>query len=211
MRTPKHLTRVLVAVVLLAGLVALVPAVRHAVLRAAGGVLVISDPVDAADVGVITESGEGDEIELADLFQRRVFPRVLILAPSPTAVDVELRRRGAHHEDFFVLTLTQLGVPASAIQVIDAGEGGTNESALALAAWTRQHPSRVLVVIDPTHARRYRRTLLRAWPAGAEPPRVTWSRHALFRPEDWWRSRRTLREGLFELEKLAWDYASHPF
>jgi len=35
--------------------------------------------------------------------------------------------------------------------------------------------------------------------------------YAMFRAEDWWRSRTTLREGLVELQKLALDYARHPW
>lgn len=203
--------RALAGLALIVIVVAIVPAARRAVLQSAGGVLVVSDPDAPADVGVMTESGEGDEIGLSDLYQRHAFSRVLVLAPSPNAVDLELKKRGVRIEDRVLSTLRQLGVPPSAITTIDAGEGGTNDSARALADWARDHPSRVVVVISPTHARRYRRTLLRVWPAGVAAPRITWSPHALFRADDWWQSRRTLREGLFELEKLAWDYVSHPF
>ena len=203
--------RLLALTIVLAVIIAVVPAARRAVLQRVGAVLVVSDPDAPADVGVMTESGEGDEIGVSDLYQRHAFSRVLVLAPSPDSVDLELKTRGVHLEDRALSALRQLGVPSSAITTIDAGEGGTNDSARALADWARDHPSRVLVVISPTHARRYRRTLLRVWPAGVTPPRVTWSPHALFRSDDWWQSRRTLREGLFELEKLAWDYVTHPF
>jgi hypothetical protein len=203
--------RTLIAIVVIAGALALVPPARHAALRAAGGFLVVSDPETPADVGVMTESGEGDEIGLSDLYQRHAFSRVLVLMPAPNAVDLELKQRGVQVEDRVVSTLRQLGVPPSAITTLDAGEGGTNDSARALAEWVRDRPSRILVVISPTHARRYRRTLLRVWPPGVAAPRIAWSPHALFHADDWWQSRRTLREGLFELEKLAWDYVTHPF
>lgn len=199
------------AALVLAVALALVPSVRHAALRSAGGVLVVGDAVEPADVGVMTESGEAGEIEVSELYRRRVFARVLVLVPSPTDVDLELARRGVHREDLILTTLRQLGVPDAAVTTVEAGEGGTNDSARALADWVRGHPSRVLLVVSPTHARRYRRTLLRLWPEGVPPPRVTWPRHALFRSENWWRSRRTLRDGLFEWEKLAWDYVTHPF
>jgi hypothetical protein len=192
-------------------IVAVVPAARRAALQWMGGVLVVSDPEAPADVGVMTESGEGDEIGLSDLYQRHAFSRVLVLVPAPNTVDLELKKRGVHVEDRVLSTLRQLGVPSAAIMTLDAGEGGTNDSARALADWARDHPSRLLLVISPTHARRYRRTLLRVWPSGVAAPRIAWSPHALFHADDWWQSRRTLREGLFELEKLAWDYVTHPF
>ena len=199
----------LVAIVL--GLAAF-PSARHAILRAIGGLLVIDEAnvMERADVGVMTESGEAGELEVSDRFHQNVFPHVLVLTPSPTEADRELDRRGVHIEDLTQTRLRRLGVPDSAVTTIEAGEGGTTETTQALAAWVREHPFRVLVIISPSHARRYRRTLLRVWPPNAPLPRVTYPRHNLFHAEDWWQSRRTLREGLFELEKLAWDYVTHP-
>lgn len=192
-------------------LLALVPPVRRGALRATAGLLIVSDPIEAADVGVMTESGQAVELEMSDLYLQHVVPRVLVLAPAQDAVARELARRGVHREDLMVTTLVQLGVPATAITTVEAGEGGTTESTRALAAWALTHPSRILIVVDPTHARRYRRTLMRAWPAGVQPPRVTYPRANLFRAEDWWVSRRTRRDGIVELARLAWDYLWHPW
>jgi len=109
-------------------------------------------------------------------------------------------------------TLIQLGIPGAAIIDLPTGDGGTTESTAALAEWARAHPGqRVLVVVGPSHGRRYRRALRRVWPAGRPEPRVVITRYALFRADDWWQSRTTLREGLVELEKLALDYARHPW
>lgn len=188
-----------------------IPSVRHGALRAAGSLLVLSDPVEPVDLGVMTESGEAGELEVSDLYHRGVFAKVMVLTPEPTPVDRELDRRGVHREDVTLSTLVQLGVPRSAIITVPAGEGGTTESTEALATWVRTQPSRVLVVVSTTHARRYRRALLRVWPGGAPPPRVTYPRASSFRADDWWAARRTRREGLVELEKLALDYLQHPW
>ena len=201
----------LVGTVALIVLLGLLPPVRHAVLRSMGGLLIVSAPVEAADVGVITESGQAGELEMSDLYRERVVPHVLVLKPAPDSVTRELARRGAPRDGLVVTTLIQLGVPAGAITTIDAGEGGTTESALALSTWVRDHPSRALLVIDPTHARRYRRTLMRSWPAGVQPPRVTVPRANPFRAEDWWVSRRTRRDGVVQLASLAWDVSWHPW
>jgi uncharacterized SAM-binding protein YcdF (DUF218 family) len=108
--------------------------------------------------------------------------------------------------------LLQLGVPKDVIIEIPAGEGGTTESTAALSAWARAHPEkRVLVVVGPSHGRRYRRALRRAWPDGQRAAAVVTTPYSLFHADDWWRSRTTLREGLVELEKLALDYAQHPW
>ena len=112
----------------------------------------------------------------------------------------------AQRENLTVSTLVQLGVPPEAITTVEAGEGGTTDTTRALAAWAREHPSRVVVVVATTHARRYRRALLRVWPDEVPRPLVTYPRDNPFKPEDWWTSRRTLRDGIFELQKLAGDY-----
>ena len=197
-------------------LVAAIPAVRHTALRWLGGALIARDSVDTGDVVAISESGDdrefqAAEIEAADLYQRHAFARVMVLLPSPGEMDDELARRGVRIENPVLATLRQLGVPAGALTLVEAGEGGTTESTRALAAWAHDHPSRIVVIIGAAHSRRYRRTLARTWPSGVPPPRVTFPARTPFRAGDWWRSRRTLRDGLFELEKLAWDFVSHPW
>ena len=69
----------------------------------------------------------------------------------------------------------------------------------------------MLVVVGPSHGRRYRRALRRAWPEGNVAPVVVTTPYALFRADDWWQSRTTVREGLVEFEKLVLDYARHPW
>ena len=206
-----RLIRILLALAGTSLLSAVVPPFRTRTLQAIGGLLIASDPIAPADIAVMTESGEAGELEIIDLYHDHVMPRVMVLTPAPTRADRELIRRGVHREDVVVRTLVQLGMPPAAIATVAAGEGGTTESTEALAAWVASHPSRVLVVVDPTHARRYRRTLRRLWPVHVPLPQIRYPRANPFRAEDWWESRRTRRDGLFELQKLAWDYLRHPW
>ena len=209
-----RLIRVLLALACAALLIAVVPPLRTRTLQAIGGLLIVSDPTEPADIAVMvanTESGEAGELEIIDLYHDRVMPRVMVLTPAPTKADQELMRRGVRRENVLVRTLVQLGMPPTAITTIEAGEGGTTESTEALAAWVASHPSRVLVIVNPTHARRYRRALQRVWPAHVPVPQIRYPRLNPFHAEDWWESRRTLRDGLFELQKLAWDYLRHPW
>jgi uncharacterized SAM-binding protein YcdF (DUF218 family) len=193
-------------------LLALLPWSRHAALVLAGRALISGDPVAPADVGVVTETGgEEGEIELSDLYHAKVFPRILILVPTPSPGQRELERRGVHIDDRTVSALVQLGVPRDAIETVDAGEGGTTESSQALADWVRIHPAKVLIIVNPSHARRYQRRVRRIWPANAPPPSVVYPRSDSFRPETWWVERRTLRMGTFELQKLTWDYLRYPW
>ena len=195
---------------------AAIPAARRTVLRAVGSALVVADPIEAADAVVISESGgawelQAAEIDASDLVRQRQVRQVVVMKAAPDAIDDELTRRGVHLESQVIATLRQLGVPAEAIVTLEAGEGGTVESTRALAAWVRAHPSRVVVIIGAAHARRYRRTLLRVWPADVHAPRVMFPQRTPFTIDAWWTTRRTLREGLFEFQKLLWDYVSHPW
>ncbi len=209
-----RLARAGVALLAVGLIVAAVPKARARVLQTVGALLVAGDPVAPVDYVAMTESGDGGEADLldvSDLFRKGVASHVLLLMPTPTAADRELSRRGVVHDDIMLAALVQLGVPRTAITTLDAGEGGTTESTQALAAWAADHPSRVLVVVSPSHARRYRRTLRRVWPRNAPAPRVSYPLANPFHAGDWWVSRRTRRDGLFELQKLAWDYLRHPW
>jgi hypothetical protein len=199
------------ALVLIA-VIAIAPA-RRAVLTGMGRALVASDepaPVDFLVMDV--ESGAAGMLMVGDLYRAHRAEGIGVFAPRVTPLDAEIARRGVVLPDVTRDVLVQLGVPAGAIERIPAGEAGTTETTAALGQWARTHPGkRLLVVVGPSHGRRYRRALRRVWPDAQPPPLVVTTPHALFRAEDWWQSRTTLREGLVEFEKLALDYASHPW
>jgi hypothetical protein len=191
-----------------------IPAVRHTVLRGAGQVLVAADDVGPADLLVMdVNSGAPGVLSLADLHHSQPAAMVGIFVAERTRVDQELQRRGIVLPDLALEALAQLGVPRDAIVRIPGGDGGTTETTAALGEWGRRNPGKsVLVVVGPSHGRRFRRALRRAWPEeGAPAPRVVTTPYAMFRSADWWQSRTTLREGLVELQKLALDYARHPW
>jgi hypothetical protein len=198
------------------GVAIAIPALRHTALQMLGAALLASDTIEPGDVAVLSETGGSEEfqaaeLEVSDLYSRRVVSQVILMRPAPDVIDEELARRGVRLESPALATLRQLGVPEAAVVTLDTGEGGTTDSTRALAQWTRAHPSRVIVVIGAAHSRRYRRALLRVWPANAPPPRVMYPQRTAFHADGWWMSRRTLRDGLFELQKLAWDYVRHPW
>ena len=189
-----------------------IPPVRRAALSAVGRHLATSDTPAAADLlAMDVESGFAGAIKIGDLYREHRSPAVGILVPRQTALDEALRSRRIMLPDVMLDVLSQLGIPPHAIVQIPAGEGGTTETTAALAGWSRANPSgRVVVVVGPSHGRRYRRALRRVWPEGRPEPRVVITQYALFRPDDWWQSRTTLREGLVEIEKLVLDYVAHP-
>jgi hypothetical protein len=187
--------------------------IRRAALVGIGRHLTASDAPGPADLVVMDiDSGFAGAIKVGDLYRQHAPSVVGLLAPRQTAIDEALRSRRIVLPNVMFDVLLQLGIPKHVIAQIPAGEGGTTETTEALAGWSRANPSaRLVVVVAPSHGRRYRRALLRAWPAGHPAPRVVITQYSLFRVEDWWQSRTTAREGLVEIEKLGLDYLRHPW
>jgi hypothetical protein len=204
----RRVIRILAALALLAIAAALLPSTRRAALQRAGAVLVSGDAPGPADLlAMDVESGAAGLLMIGDLHRAQPAAAVGILEPRSTRVDAELSRRRIVVPDVTQAVLGQLGIPSGAIVRIPAGEGGTTDTTAALGEWARRHPgTRVLVVVGPSHGRRFRRALRRSWPEDHPAALVVTTPYALFRADDWWQSRTTLREGLVELEKLALDY-----
>jgi hypothetical protein len=204
---------VLAVLLLVAIAAAAIPPIRRGALVGIGRHLSASDAPAPADLlAMDIESGFAGAIKVGDLYREHAAPAVGLVVPRQTAVDEALRRRHIVRPNVMQDVLQQLGIPKHAIVQMPAREGGTTETAAALADWSRANPSgRVVVVVGSSHGRRYRRTLLRAWPQGRPAPRVVITQYSLFRADDWWTSRSTLREGLVEMEKLGLDYVLHPW
>ncbi len=207
-------TRLVVVVVTLVAIVAAVPGLRHGVLVRVGRMLTTSDApaADADLLAVDVDSGLAGAVEVSDLYRAHPSPAVATFVLRSSPIDRTLRERRIVLPDVVADVLEQLGIPRHAIARFPVEELGTTGTTAALAAWSRANPTgRVNVVVNPTHGRRYRRALLRAWPAERPTPHVVVTPYALFRADDWWQSRTTLREGLVEIEKLMLDYVTHPW
>jgi hypothetical protein len=209
----RRLVRVLAIVAVMGAAVFAIAPARRAALRSAGHLLVAGDGPQPADLLVTdVESGPAGLLTIGDLHRSQPNAAVGVLVPNATRIDAVLQQRGVVLPNLTLEILAQLGIAGDAIVRIPAGEGGTSETTKALAEWERSHPgTRVLVVVGPSHGRRYRRALRRVWPNGNPAPIVMTAPYALFRADDWWQSRTTVREGLVELEKLVLDYARHPW
>jgi hypothetical protein len=205
--------QILVGLLLVAIAAAAVTPIRRAALGGIGRHLTASDaPADADLLAMVVESGFAGAIKVGDLYHQHPAPTVALFTLRPDPLGETLRSRHVVLPEVMVDVLQQLGIPKHAIVQMPVSELGTTETSAALAAWSRANPSaRVVVVIEPSHGRRYQRALLRAWPAGHPMPRVVTTQYSLFRADDWWQSRTTLREGLFETEKLGLDYLLHPW
>jgi hypothetical protein len=204
----------LAVVLLLAGAVVVgVPAIREPILRAAGWALVFDEPVEPADIVVVTVNSKGAGVlEAADLVRSGIARRVAVVGDPPDAVDQEFMRRGIPDADeaaWSVRHLRLLGV--TAIEQTPRAVVGTEDLGEMIPDWCDRHQFRSIIVVStPDHSRRLHRVLHRAMRNHQTRVSIRVTRHAGFDPDRWWETRYGIRTEIIELQKLLFDLIRHP-
>ena len=197
--------------ILLLGAGAAVP-LRKPLLRAAGWALVAGDPIERADIIVVTSDADGAGVlEAADLVQAGVAARVAVFADPPDSVDEEFIRRGVPYEDAGARAIRQLeALGIGAAEQIPRPVVGSDDEARILPGWCDERGFRSVVVVSMAdHSRRLRR-LLRRFMKGHAKACVRPARYSPFDPDHWWETRQGTRTALMELQKLLLDIVLHP-
>src|SRR5215468_5693658 len=119
----------LIVIALAAAAIPAVPSLRESVLRAAGAVLVVDEPVAPADIIVISpDSGGAGALQAADLVHSGIATRVAVFADPPSGEDLEFIRRGLPYEDEAARQIRQLRwLGVTDIQQIPRTEAGTSD------------------------------------------------------------------------------------
>jgi hypothetical protein len=204
---------IFIVVALAAVAIVAVVSVGKPVLRAAGRVLVIDEPVGPADIIAISpDSGGAGALQAADLVHSGIATRVAVFTDPPSGEDFEFIRRGLPYEDLAARQIRQLGwLGVTDVVQIPRAEAGTEGEGQVLAPWCDQQKFRsVVFVAARDHSRRVRRVLNREMKG--HPTRVTVQaeRYSSFDPDRWWETRGGIRIEIIELEKLVLDVVLHP-
>jgi len=203
----------LIPAIIVFGVIAGVPAIRESMLRAAGRVLVVDEPVGPADVIVVPAwAGAAGAIDASDLIQRGIANRVALLPEAPELAEQELARRGVSFGDQNA-ALVQLfrSLKVANVEVIPDPAAGTEAEGQVLLAWCEQHQFRsILVVSSPDHSRRVGRVIRRAMRGHPTKVMIRSARYSSFDPDRWWTTRDGMRTEIVELEKLLLDVVRHP-
>jgi hypothetical protein len=206
-------TPILLPVVLAAFAIVAVPSVRESVLRAAGQVLVVSEPVASADIIVVSlDSGGAGALEAADLVQSGVATRVAVFTDPPSGEDHEFIRRGLPYEDASARQIRQLrSLGVTDVVEIPRTDAGTEGEGQVLPPWCDQHQFRSIVFVAArNHSRRLRRVLNRVMKGHPTLVTVRPERYSSFDPDRWWETRGGVRTEIVEFQKLVLDVVLHP-
>jgi len=174
----------LMGLLFLLGFLALLYAVRHPLLRTAGRLWVVSDPVEQADAIIVLgdDNFVGDRAaHAAELFRRGVAETVVASG--------RLLRPGVGMAEIIKRDLVMRGVPEASIVAFDHSAANTREEAVALDALLAGRGwSRVLLVTSNYHARRARFIFRRVFGARVTVT-VSAAGDSAFQPAGWWRTR----------------------
>lgn len=173
-----------------------------------GRVLVVEDPLTSADAIVVLAGARADRwLEAVELRAAGHGEPIVLSRGARESGEAYLERRGIRlpgGADLARAAMVQLGVPAEAIVFLPGAADSTAEEAelvrrLAESSGWR----RIIVVTSKQHTRRARFAFRRELRGTGIEPIVRPSRYDEADPAHWWRTRRGVRDTLFEWIKLV--------
>ena len=171
-----------------------------------GAWLVVEDPLQKADaIFVLGGTRFERPLEAVDLYNQGWAPRLLLMRQIADDGEAELRRRGVVYQreiDVQMDVLMRLGVPRSAIEILDEQDSTKDEADALRAVVVANRWPRVIVVTSKQHTRRARLVINRRVADTGAHVMVRASRYDKTDVEAWWRQRGTLRFTLFETQRL---------
>jgi uncharacterized SAM-binding protein YcdF (DUF218 family) len=174
----------------------------------AGRYLIVDMPLEKADALVLLAGGNtGRWLEGADLY-REGYARHLLLSPGyPDPVGDRLRAQGIRYPSEAQVmkdVYSQLGVPASQIEIMPSGFDNTaDEAAGARRIAVERGWKSIIVVSAKYHTRRALYAFQREFEGSGITVQVKGSRHEHPQPDGWWRHRSDLRWVLSETQRLV--------
>jgi uncharacterized SAM-binding protein YcdF (DUF218 family) len=174
-----------------------------------GKYLVVQHPPEKSDLIVCLAGGDVERgLGSAELFSRGLAPRVFISRePIPDGLETLKQKGIAYPEsiDRTTIILKGLGVPESAVIRNDHPAESTFEEGEMVGAVVKEKKYRSLILVtSPTHCRRAWLTFRKAIPDKEIRIAVMPTPYSKFRAEDWWKTRRYVRDVIMEYQKLIY-------
>jgi uncharacterized SAM-binding protein YcdF (DUF218 family) len=179
---------------------------RHALLIKVAAILVVEDPLEPAEMLVVSNAiNQAAALEAAHLYRDGISSQIVVLTGISTPLDDEVRKLGIPSPgptELVRAILERSGVPATAITVLADPVDGTEAEIAAVVAFARQRmPESLLFIASRSHTARVR-WLLRRGLASQTRFSVRSSRFDSFVVASWWQTRDQSREVMSEY--LRW-------
>ena len=179
---------------------------RQPLLRTMGRYLVVEDPPANVDAIVVLSGSIPDRIlHGVDLYKAGRAPLMFLTREPESPGLKELRARGLNIPEQADLNLTiarQLGVPQSAIAMVEQRTGSTiGEASALLPELRRRQVHSILLVTSKTHARRAA-LIFHVLDRGTIRVLSSPTPYDPFSPDDWWQHRVIARRVVTEYGKL---------
>ena len=171
-----------------------------------GAFLVVQDPLARADaIFVLGGTRYERPLEAVELYHAGWAPAITLMRQVSDDGERHLMERGVPYQrevDEQIEVMGRLGVPQSAILVMNEANSTADEAAALRDLATRQGWKRVIVVTSKQHTRRSRLVMRRRLAGTGVEVVMRSSRLDSADVDRWWQSRSTLRFTLFESQRL---------
>ena len=179
------------------------------ILTQLGKYLVVQHPATKSDLIVCLAGGDVERgLASAELFAKGLAPRIFIARePIPDGLETLKQKGIAYPEsvDLAMMIFKGLGVPETAVIRGDRPVQSTFEEAERVGALIKEKKYRSLILVtSPTHSRRAWLTFRQVIPDKDFRITVIPTPYSKFRAEDWWKTRRYVREVILEYQKLIY-------
>ena len=171
-----------------------------------GSWLVVEDPLEKSDVILVLGGSRFERpLEAVDLYTAGWAPRVILIKQISDYGEKSLKERGIPYPsevDAQIDVMSRLGVPASAITVLDEADSTADEATYLRGLAIRDHLTSVIIVTSKQHTRRARLVMRRRLDDLGTKVIMRYSHYDRSNTDQWWRTRATARFTLFETQRL---------
>lgn len=174
-----------------------------------GRYLIVEHPLQKSDLIVCLAGGNVERgLAVADAYQKGLAPRIFMAREVPPDGYELLKERGVDYPesvDLMIKLLEGQGIPRSAFLTSDRPTKSTFEEAELVRELVMNSDYNSLIIITtPYHCRRAWLTFRKVFEESDVRMLMLPSPYSDFKPADWWKKRRYLREVIIEYQKLIY-------
>ena len=177
------------------------------ILTRLGRYLIVEHDPQKSDLIVCLAGGNIERgLATSDAYHKGLAPRIFLGREEFPDGYYLLKEKGLDYPesvDLLIMILEGLGIPRSALLISDRPVKSTFDEAKTVKALAVKNGYRSLILVtSPTHSRRAWLVFRKVFKDEKVRILALPSKYSEFRPEDWWKKRKYIREVIIEYQKL---------